>query len=119
MHKAKSVLQAPTKQLAIARRHQKSAAGECRCGADQRLQAGVALGNGMTEKGDIRAIGSGLAEVFDYPRRPLLNRIRELAAAMMPVHPLAQGVTGRQIGFRSWPHLVARKADAQRLAVEL
>src|SRR5712691_6010872 len=56
MREAQAVLQTPAKQLAIARRQQKTSAVEGRCGADQRLEALVGLGDRVPEKCNIGSI---------------------------------------------------------------
>ena len=87
--------------------------------SDQCLQAIVGLGDGVSEEGDVGAVGGDLAQMLDDPSRPLPDRITELTTAVVPVDPLAQRVASGDVAFHRRPHLVARQADPQRLAVEL
>src|SRR6266446_3114037 len=111
--------QTPAKQLAVARRQQKTPAVEGRCGADQRLEALVGLGDRVPEKCNIGSIGCDFAEMLDDACRPLLDRIAKLAPTIVPMDPLAQRVAGSQIRFCGRPHVVTWKSDAQGRSVQL
>src|SRR6516162_11032508 len=118
MHEAQSMLQTPAEQLAIARRHQKAAAGKHRRGANQRLEALIAFGNRMSGKREVCGICGDFAEMLDYPSRSLVDRIIELTTTVVAVYSLAQRVADRNIGFDGRPHLIPDKPDAQRVTVE-
>ena len=57
--------------------------------ADQRFQTLVGFGNGMVKERHACGIGGYRAKVLDYPRRSGLDGIREFAAAVVTVYPLA------------------------------
>src|SRR6266404_1263301 len=119
MREAETVPQTPAKQLPVARRQQKTPAVEGRCGADQRLEALVGLGDRVPEKCNIGSIGCDFAEMLDDACRPLLDRIAKLAPTIVPMDPLAQRVAGSQIRFCGRPHVVTWKSDAQGRSVQL
>src|SRR3974377_1639277 len=74
VHEAEAVLQAPAKQLAVARRHQKAAARKGQRGTDQRLQTLVGLAYGVPKKCDVRGIGGDRPEMLADAPRPLPAR---------------------------------------------
>src|SRR5689334_7343659 len=73
----------------------------------------------MSEEVDDAAVGGDLAQMLDVLSRPVPDRISELATPIVPVAPLPQRAAGGEVAFHRRPHLVARQADPQRLAVEL
>src|SRR6516162_2880293 len=72
----------------------------------------------MSEEGDVGTIRGDLAEMLDDARRPLVDRILELAAAVVPVDAPAQRIAYRQISQGGWPDEIAGKLHLQRRAVE-
>ena len=48
------------------------------------------------------------------PRRPLVDRVLQLAAAVVSVDTPAQRVAGSQVSESGQPHIVARIGEAQR-----
>ena len=82
------MLQTPAEQLAVARRHQKAAAGKPRRGANQRLEALIAFGDRMSGESDVCGITGDFAEMLDYSSRLLVDRIFELTTTMVAVYSL-------------------------------
>ena len=72
-------------ELVIACRYQKPGAGNGRRRADQRLQVPVGFAHGMCEIADLGGIAGDPAEMLDYRRGVLRNRVRNLAAALKAV----------------------------------
>jgi len=91
------MLQTPAEQLAVARRHQKAAAGKPRRGANQCLEALIAFCDRMPGESDVCSVSGDFAEMLDYSSRILVYRVIELTTAMVAVYSLAQRVARRRL----------------------
>jgi hypothetical protein len=91
---AQTMPQAPTQQLAVARRQQKPRPGKGGGGADESLEVLIALPYGMAEKADCGGVSCDAAAVLDHRRGFLRDRVEEFLPALVAVEPEVQPVTG-------------------------
>jgi len=87
-----TIRQAPSKQLAVARRKKKAGTRKLLGGGNQRFQVVVIFADGVTKETDRGCITSNAAISFDQGRTAFCNRILQLAAAIMPVDFLANTI---------------------------
>src|SRR4051794_35664411 len=101
------MIEAPTEQVVVARRHKETRSGKpLRC-ADQGLEILVCLPNRVGKKVDSCRIARNPTKMLDHPGLFLADRIGKLLTAIKPMHRPVEGIAGVEIRARCRPNLVA------------
>ena len=104
-------------QLAVPRRHEEAGAPELLRRPDQGLEVFVGLSDRVAEEGDARRVARDPAAALDDAGGAFPDGVADLSGAIVPVHPHADAVAGREIALARPAHGVARHRHLDRGAL--